>query len=72
MTPRYKVLTYDWDRRTYTPQVGLSVPSVGITLAELRQAVRELKRMGYDCHRVRDSDGVHRSNDSSVLIERIT
>lgn len=32
---------------------------------QLRQAFRELRRMGYECHRYRHGD-----NDASVLVER--
>lgn len=68
--PLYSVGTYDWEIGRYTPQAGLSVPSFNITLPQLRQAVRELKGMGYSCHRIRDEDGEHDDNDSNVLIER--
>lgn len=66
----YSVGTWDTYKQSYSPQAGLSVPSFNITLAQLRQAVRELKRMGYSCHRFRDSDGSHDDNDWAVLIER--
>lgn len=66
----YSVGTYDRDLQAYTPQLGLSVPSLNITLAELRQAVRELRRVHcYGAYRVRDTDG-DRYSDPEVLIER--
>jgi hypothetical protein len=69
--PLYSVGTWDCEKQAYTPQKGLSVPSFNITLAQLRQAVRELRRrLGYSCHRYRDSDGDHDDNDWAVLIER--
>lgn len=69
-TPLYSVGTWDTDAQAYTPQVGLSVPSFNITKAQLRVAVRELKAMGYSCHRIRHPDGEHYDNDWCVLIER--
>jgi hypothetical protein len=71
MEPRYSIGTWDTDRQAYTPQRGLSVPSFNCTLAQLRQAVRELRRkLGYSAHRFRDPDGDHEENDWCVLIER--
>ncbi len=46
------------------------MPSFNITLAQLRQAVRDLKRLGYEAYRVRDADGAHDTNDPAVLIKR--
>jgi hypothetical protein len=69
-TVLYSVGTWDMERQAYTPQRGLSVPSFNITLAQLRQAVRELKRMGYGSYRLRGPDGSHDTNDPAVLIER--
>jgi hypothetical protein len=37
----------------------------------LLAAVRELKAMGYSCHRVRATDGTHDENASAVLVERV-
>lgn len=68
--PLYSVGTWDMKRQAYTPQRGLSVPSFNITLAQLRQAVRELKSMGYEAHRRRDEEGCRDDNDWCVLIER--
>lgn len=69
-TPLYSVGTWDMQTQRYTPQAGLSVPAFNITLAQLRQAVRELRSMGYSAHRRRTADGDHLDNDSSVMIER--
>ena len=65
--PLYSVATYDCERSAYTPQRGLTVPSFNITLAQLRQAVRDLKSLGYSAHRLKHIDGC---NDPDVLIER--
>jgi hypothetical protein len=65
---RYSVGTWDSDEQSYTPQEGIA-KSFNITLAELRQAVRDLKQMGYSCHRLRD-DVCYGCNDWAVLIER--
>lgn len=69
-TPLYSVGTWDTDKQAYTPQRGLSVPSFNITWRQLLVAMRELREIGYSCHRYRDSDGTHEDNDWSVLIER--
>lgn len=66
----YSVGTWDYDKQAYTPQRGLTVPSFNITLAQLRQAVRDLRKLGYSAHRFRDSDGDYDDNDWTVLIER--
>lgn len=68
--PLYSVGTWDCERQAYTPQRGLSVPAFNITLAQLRQAIRELRQMGYPCHRYRDEDGDYDDNDWAVLVER--
>lgn len=70
MAAMYSVGTWDTDRQAYTPQRGLSVPSFNITLAQLRTAIRELRKRGYSVHRYRDEDGGHEDNDWAVLIER--
>lgn len=54
----------------YTPQAGLTVPCVNVPLPTMRQVVRELRGMGYSCHRIRGRDMDHGDNDTSVLIER--
>jgi len=70
VTPLYSVGTWDTDRQAYTPQRRLSVPSFNMTLGQLRTALRELRAMGYSCHRYRDEDGDHWDTDTSVLVER--
>jgi hypothetical protein len=67
--PLYSVGTWDSDLGAYTPQVGLTYRCFNITLAQLRQNVRDLKAMGYSAHRVR-RDGEYEDNDWCVLIER--
>lgn len=66
----YSIGTWDTDKQAYTPQRGLTVPSFNCTLAQLRQAIRDLHRLGYSAHRFRDPDGSHNDNDWAVLIER--
>lgn len=66
----YSVRTWDFERQAYTPQVGLSVTWFGLTLWQLKAALKELRGMGYSCHRRRDSDGGHDDNDWCVLVER--
>ena len=69
--PLYSIRTWDGELQSYTPQDGLTVPSSNITISQLRQAVRELRRrIGYTAHRVRDANGDHENNDCAVLIER--
>lgn len=70
---RYSVGTWDTDAQGFTPQAGLSVGAYNITLAELRQAIRELRNLGYNAHRVRFADGSGGwdwDSDPMVLIER--
>ncbi len=69
-TPTYSVRTWDSDKQAYTPQVGLSLPWRGLSLWRLRQALCELRGMGYSAHRFRDNDGDHCDNDYAVLVER--
>ncbi len=68
--PRYSIGTWDGEKESYTPQHGLSVPSFNSTRSQLRIAMKELRLMGYRCHRFRDEDGSHDDNDWTVLIER--
>jgi len=68
--PLYSIGTWDMDLQAYTPQKGLTVPCINVPLPTMRQVVRELRQMGYSCHRIRSSDGSHEMNDWSVLIER--
>lgn len=70
MNHTYTVRTWDTDQQAYTPQVGLSVPWCGLTLWQLKTALRELREIGYSAHRFRDENGEHDSNDWSVLVER--
>lgn len=66
----YSVRTWDPELETYTPQVGLSVPSNGLTLHQLRRALKELRGLGYTAHRRRQTNGEHDDNDFCVLVER--
>ncbi len=68
--PLYSVGTWNTDLQRFSPQRGLTVPSFNITLHQLRQAMRDLKRLGYSCHRFRDPDGEHEDNDPWVMVER--
>lgn len=70
MTPLYSIGTWDTDEQAYTPQAGLSFPSQNVPWRTLLNVVRELKSMGYSCHRYRDADGGYDDNDWCVLIER--
>ena len=70
MSAQYSIGTWCGDRQAYSPQKGLGGPSINITLAQLRDRVRELRRNGYSCHRVRDAEGNYDNNDWTVLIER--
>lgn len=67
--PLYSIGTWDTDAQAYTPQEGLTVPCINVPLPVMRQVVRELRKMGYACHRYR-IDGEYDCNDWSVLIER--
>jgi hypothetical protein len=69
--PLYSITTWDYETQAFTPQNGLSVPSIDVSWRGLLAAVRELKALGYSCHRVRASDGTHDDNDSAVMIERV-
>lgn len=70
IVPLYSVGTYDWDLGAYTPQAGMTIPAFNITQSQLRQAIRELKSLGYSAHRRRDRYGEYDDNDTEVLIER--
>lgn len=65
----YSVRTWDPETERYTPQEGMSVPCTNLTLWQLKAALRELRAMGYPCHRFRDPDGGHDDNDWCVLVE---
>ena len=66
----YRITTWDYDAQDYTEQAGLVNPSLDVDLGGLRQAVQELRAMGYSCHRYRDQYGDYES-DSAVFVERI-
>ena len=70
MAALYSIGTWDTDLQAYTPQEGLTVPCINVPWRTLLEVVRQLRGMGYTCHRVRDTDGSHDDNDWSVLIER--
>ena len=66
----YSVGTWDTEKQAFSPQRGLSVPAFNITRSQLRQALRELRQLGYSAHRFRDPEGTHEDNDPFVLVER--
>ena len=66
----YSIRTWDMDLQAFTPQEGLSLPWEGLTLWQLKAALKELKDCGYQCHRRRDATGCYDNNDVSVLVER--
>jgi hypothetical protein len=68
--PSYSVGTWDTEKQAYTPQDGLTVPCINVGWKTLLEIVRQLKNMGYSCHRLRDPNGGHDDNDWTVLIER--
>lgn len=64
----YSVGTWDTDLQAFTPQLGLAEPSINVALWQVRAVLRELREMGYSCHRVRDGD--EHDSDPYVLVER--
>lgn len=54
----------------YTPQIGLSVPSINMTRAQLRVATRELRAMHYECHRIGNTRDGHEDFSPYTLIIR--
>lgn len=63
------------DDQAYTRQEGLSVPSENVPWRMLLTIYRELRAMGYSCHRNRyleegSGQWCHDDNDTFVLIER--
>lgn len=60
MTATYSITTWDTDLQEFTPQIGC--PETVTGPAELRDALRLLRSMGYD---------VQRANAHSVLVERV-
>lgn len=67
--PRYSVGTWDTDQQAYTPQVGVG-RSINISFRGLVRVMRRLRRLGYSAHRIRNDEGDHYDNDTSVLVER--
>ena len=67
MTPLYTVRTWDSDLEDFTPH---DAQSQNITLWQVRSVLRDLRRLGYSCHRVRMPHGGYDS-DPSVLVERV-
>lgn len=61
----YSVTTWDSELQEFTPQDGLMVPALGVDLAGVRAALRELRTLGYSCHRRRGPDGAHFDNDAA-------
>ena len=76
MTPLYSVGTWDANAQAYTPQEGLSVPSVNVPLHGLRAALKALRReFGYAAWRMRYADNAPgdwdtHDSDTEVLVER--
>jgi hypothetical protein len=70
MSHTYSVRTWDTDEQAYTPQAGLSLPWRGLTLWQLKVALKELREFGYSAHRYRCENGGHEDNDPMVLVER--
>lgn len=68
--PLYSVGTWDSDLGAYTPQLGLTVPCINVPRKTLRAVLKELRDMGYPCHRRRGPDGDYDDNDVMVLVER--
>lgn len=66
----YSIGTWDTEAQAYTPQAGLTVPSQNVPWRTMLEVLRQLRRMGYTCHRFRDADGGHYDNDPMVLVER--
>jgi len=69
----YSIGTWDSESQEYTTQYGLSVPSVNVPWLTLLEVLRQLRGMGYTCHRRRVwccGAWNHSDNDTSVLVER--
>lgn len=72
-TPLYSIGTWDTDMQAYTPQIGVTVPCINVPLATMLEVLRQLRRLGYSCHRRRHwfcGEWSHDDNDWSVLVER--
>ena len=66
--PRYDVETYDINKGDYTPQKGVRCRN--LTLWGVRRCLKELRRIGYTCHRFRTADGRHDESDPDVYVSR--
>lgn len=69
--PTYSITTYDVELGEFTPQDGLTVPSIGVPWRGIRPVLRQLQSMGYSCDRVRVSEFGGHVGDPSVLVERL-
>lgn len=70
MIALYSVGTWSIDKQAFTPQQNIGMRSYNIPLWQLKRALKQLRRMGYTAHRLRDSNGEHDDNDLMVLVER--
>jgi hypothetical protein len=72
MDARYSIGTWDGELQAYTPQCDCKTPWLNVDIHGLRAHLWELRRLplGYSAHRIRDPDGDHWDNDTSVLVER--
>lgn len=66
----FSIGTWDGEKQGYTSQGGCQTPWMNVNKAGLRAHLKELKTMGYSCHRKRDESGEHDANDWTVLVER--
>lgn len=64
----YCIGTWDMEEQSFTPQSGLD-KWYGLSLGELRSALKELRRIGYLAYRYR-LDGDYES-DPMTLVERV-
>lgn len=69
---RYRVTTWDMELQEYTPQEGMRCPYDDLTLGQLREAIIELQELGYGCRCVKNADGGYDTNDTAVLVERLS
>lgn len=70
--PLYSIGTWDPDAQGYTPHETADTPCVNVDIHGLRRHLKELRRNGYTCHRVRfaTEDGWRWHDDFQVLVER--
>lgn len=71
--PLYSIGTWDPDAQGYTPHETTDTPCINVDINGLRRHLKELRKMGYTCHRVRHKCGdawSHDDNDPLVLVER--